>query len=46
MPSNLIVDENARTTLAFVQTFEGWGQGFFLFRENPGADTVLTADGE
>ena len=31
--SNLIVDENARTTLAFVQTFED-GTGIFLFPQS------------
>ena len=41
--SNLIVDENARTTLAFVQTFEDGDRDFSFFR-NPGADMMLTAD--
>ena len=40
--SNLIVDENARTTLAFVQTFEDGARDFSFFR-NPGADMLLTA---
>ena len=40
--SNLIVDENARTTLAFVQTFEDGDRDFSFFR-NPGADMRLTA---
>ena len=40
--SNLIVDENARTTLAFVQTFEDGDRDFSFFR-NPGADMLLTA---
>ena len=40
--SNLIVDENARTTLAFVQTFEAGDRDFSFFR-NPGADMLLTA---
>lgn len=39
--SNLIVDENARTTLAFVQTFEDGDRDFSFFR-NPGADMLLT----
>ena len=39
---NLIVDENARTTLAFVQTFEDGDRDFSFFR-NPGADMLLTA---
>ena len=38
--SNLIVDENARTTLAFVQTFEDGDRDFSFFR-NPGADMML-----
>ena len=41
--SNLIVDEDARTTLAFVQTFED-GDRDFPFYRNPGADMLLTAD--
>ena len=41
--SNLIVDENARTTLAFVQTFEDGDRDFSFFR-NPGADMLLTAE--
>ena len=41
--SNLIVDEDARTTLAFVQTFEDGDRDFSFFR-NPGADMMLTAD--
>lgn len=40
--SNLIVDENARTTLAFVQTFEDGDRDFSFFR-NPGADMLLMA---
>ncbi len=41
--SNLIVDENARTTLAFVQTFEDGDRDFSFFR-NPGADMLLTPE--
>ena len=41
--SNLIVDEDARTTLAFVQTFEDGDRDFSFYR-NPGADMLLTAD--
>lgn len=41
--SNLIVDEDARTTLAFVQTFEDGDRDFSFFR-NPGADMMLTAE--
>ena len=41
--SNLIVDENARTTLAFVQTFED-GDRDFAFYRNPGADMMLSVD--
>lgn len=41
--SNLIVDENAKTTLAFVQTFEDGDRDFSFFR-NPGADMLLTAE--
>lgn len=37
------MDENARTTLAFVQTFEDGDRDFSFFR-NPGADMMLTAD--
>ena len=40
--SNLIVDENAMTTLSFVQTFEDGDRDFSFFR-NPGADMLLTA---
>lgn len=40
--SNLIVDEEARTTLAFVETFEDGDRDFSFFR-NPGADMLLTA---
>ena len=41
--SNLIVDEDARTTLAFVQTFEDGDRDFSFYR-NPGADMLLAAD--
>ena len=41
--SNLVVDEDARTTLAFVQTFEDGDRDFSFYR-NPGADMLLTAD--
>ena len=41
--SGLIVDEDARTTLAFVQTFEDGDRDFSFYR-NPGADMLLTAD--
>ena len=41
--SNLIVDENARTTLAFVQTFEDGDRDFSFYR-NPGADMMLTEE--
>lgn len=40
--SNLVVDEEARTTLAFVETFEDGDRDFSFFR-NPGADMLLTA---
>lgn len=41
--SNLIVDEEARTTLAFVQTFEDGDRDFSFFR-NPGADMMFRSD--
>ena len=41
--SNLMVDENVNTTLAFVQTFPD-GDREFSFYRNPGADMMLTAD--
>ena len=41
--SNLMVDENVNTTLAFVHTFPD-GDREFLFYRNPGADMMLTAD--
>ena len=41
--SNLMVDENANTTLAFVHTFPD-GDREFSFYRNPGADMMLTAD--
>lgn len=37
---NLIIDKNARTTLAFVQTFEDGDRDFSFYR-NPGADMML-----
>lgn len=42
--SNLMVDENVNTTLAFVHTFPD-GDREFSFYRNPGADMMLTADG-
>lgn len=41
--SNLMVDENVNTTLAFVHTFPD-GDREFSFYCNPGADMMLTAD--
>ena len=41
--SNLMVDENVNTTLAFVHTFPD-GDREFSFYLNPGADMMLTAD--
>lgn len=41
--SNLVVDENVNTTLAFVHTFPD-GDREFSFYRNPGADMMLTAD--
>lgn len=41
--SNLMVDENVNTTLAFVHTFPD-GEREFSFYRNPGADMMLTAD--
>ena len=41
--SNLMVDENVNTTLAFVQTVPD-GDREFSFYRNPGADMMLTAD--
>lgn len=38
--SNLIIDKEARTTLAFVQTFEDGDRDFSFYR-NPGADMML-----
>lgn len=37
---NLIIDRDARTTLAFVQTFEDGDRDFSFYR-NPGADMML-----
>ncbi len=39
----LVVDKDARTTLAFVQTFEDGDRDFSFYR-NPGADMMLTKD--
>ena len=41
--SNLMVDENVNTSLAFVHTFPD-GDREFSFYRNPGADMMLTAD--
>ena len=41
--SNLMVDENVNTTLAFVHTFPD-GDREFSFYRNPGADMMLTAE--
>ena len=41
--SNLMVDKNVNTTLAFVHTFQD-GDREFSFYRNPGADMMLTAD--
>ena len=41
--SNLMVDENVNTTLAFVHTFPDGDRAFSFYR-NPGADMMLTAD--
>ncbi len=41
--SNLIIDEDARTTLAFVETFPDGDRDFSFYR-NPGADMMLTED--
>ena len=41
--SNLMVDENVNTTLAFVHTFPDGDREFSCYR-NPGADMMLTAD--
>lgn len=39
----LIFDKDARTTLAFVKTFENGDRDFSFYR-NPGADMMLTED--
>ncbi len=39
----LLTDKDARTTLAFVQTFENGDRDFSFYR-NPGADMMLTPD--
>lgn len=41
--SHLITDKEARTTLAFVQTFEDGDRDFSFYR-NPGADMMLDED--
>ena len=41
--AGLVVDADARTTLAFVQTFADGDRDFSFYR-NPGADMLLTAD--
>ena len=41
--SGLVVDKDARTTLAFVQTFEDGDRDFSFYR-NPGADMMLTKE--
>ena len=41
--SNLIIDEDARTTLAFVETLPGGDRDFSFYR-NPGADMMLKAE--
>lgn len=40
---NLVLDEEVRTTLAFVETFEDGDRDFSFYR-NPGADMMLTED--
>lgn len=40
---NLILDQDIRTTLAFVKTFEDGDRDFSFYR-NPGADMMLTED--
>ena len=41
--SNLVMDEEVRTTLAFVETFPDGGRDFSFYR-NPGADMMLRED--
>ena len=41
--SNLVMDEDIRTTLAFVETFPDGDRDFSFYR-NPGADMMLRAD--
>lgn len=41
--SNLVMDEDVRTTLAFVETFPDGDRDFSFYR-NPGADMMLRAD--
>lgn len=40
---NLLIDNDVRTTLAFVKTLEGGDRDFSFYR-NPGADMMLRAD--
>lgn len=40
---NLVLDQDIRTTLAFVKTFEDGDRDFSFYR-NPGADMMLTED--
>lgn len=41
--SNLLIDKNVRTTLAFVETKDGGDRDFSFYR-NPGADMMLRED--
>lgn len=41
--SELVMDEEVRTTLAFVETFSDGDRDFFFYR-NPGADMMLGSD--
>ena len=41
--SGLVIDKDARTTLAFVQTLKGGDRDFSFYR-NPGADMMLRSD--
>ena len=42
-PKGLIIDQNVRTTLAFVKTFEDGDRDFSFYR-NPGADMMLSKE--